>query len=149
MKILKTSFTGLLFIALIFTGLSSNIIASAQPTEDQLNSYLEENGYPNEVIQILEFEQKKDLMNEGGVYSSHSISSSSLFESLELLPEEEVERIEQQFVEMYGDISLLALSNFTASLVISQVNTSVSGLAEISVSYNWDWDYIPFFYDDR
>ncbi len=89
---------------------------------------------PEDVVEILATEQKKSLMEQGGVYKSHSTTRSNLLKSMERLSEKEKKAVEAHFEEVYGDASLMALSNFTSSLVISQVNTTVPDLAEISVS---------------
>lgn len=144
MRKLTLSLSSVLILVFIVTCYPSIGFGKEEITEEILDNYLFQNGYPEDVVEILEIEQKKSLMEQGGVYKSHSTSHNNLLENMERLSEQEKKAVEAHFEKVYGDASLMALSNFTSSLVISQVNTTVPDLAEISVSYNWEWDYIPF-----
>ncbi|MBJ6360659.1 hypothetical protein ACFOQM_04960 [Paenibacillus sp. GCM10012307] len=130
----KTSYL-LLSLVLVLTLFPTTIFAYNDKvedlSEDGLNTYLINAGYPQDVIDILEFEQKISFYTQQAVYTSHKTTEGHLSEKSESITN--------------LDVSARAINNFTQTLVMSQVRTNTSGLAQALVTYNWEWDYIPLF----
>ncbi|MGP3782580.1 hypothetical protein [Paenibacillus sp. 1A_MP2] len=132
----KKRFTTLLLILSLFT----SVLAGSAAAEDQvielngineqeINTYLKNAGYTQEVIDTLELYQKEYLYEEKAIFTAHKNALGQLTESEEGVAE---------------DFSLMSLPNWTHSLVVSQVKAP-SGYVDFIFSYNSDWSYRPNF----
>lgn len=130
---MKRFFLVFMVLSLVFT-CSLSVLATKESadtgglSEMQLDEYLTTSGYPQEIIEIFEFEQKKSLYEQEAVYTSHEINYGYLTESGAM---------------QTNDNTIQDLINFSQTLVMSQAPTTVSGLAQALVTYNWTWDYVP------
>lgn len=108
--------------------------AGALLSEKELNRYLTNAGYPDEVISILELEQKQDIYNEQAVYAYHKKQSSNLQEGDNLVTTDLQNGIEAVAPEQ--------MTNFTGTLIASRVTTpSVYGKVEYLLDFNWNWNH--------
>lgn len=119
-----------LSIVLMIPFVSATASAQIENEELHYNQYLEENGYPQELISEYELEQKKDLYENGGVYVTSSTTEDNLSD------------------QESGEFTIQALEdkNFTHTISISRIRTSQKGIAQFKVNYNWSWKYAPVFY---
>ena len=95
-----------------------------QPTEKEINLYLQKAGYSEEVIAILEQPQKEYIYKEKLVYAYHKTETGNLKETNDNSNPE----------VQSGDVGIQSLSNWTATLVASRFTTpSVSGKVEFNI----------------
>lgn len=66
MRKLTLSLSSVLILVFIVTCYPSIGFGKEEITEEILDNYLFQNGYPEDVVEILEIEQKKSLMEQGG-----------------------------------------------------------------------------------
>ncbi|HBI03125.1 MAG TPA: hypothetical protein DDY49_03730 [Paenibacillaceae bacterium] len=136
MKFLKF-FTIFLLVLLVVINPMVNLSfaqTEKQPTEKEINLYLQKAGYSEEVIAILEQPQKEYIYKEKLVYAYHKTETGNLKETNDNSNPE----------VQSGDVGIQSLSNWTATLVASRFTTpSVSGKVEFNLDYNWTWDYPP------
>ncbi|WP_139491559.1 hypothetical protein [Brevibacillus dissolubilis] len=106
--------------------LAYNAHAFENLDEKKLNLYLQKAGYPSEVIETLEPEQKHDLYMNRALYVSFQKKRDNLSDS--------------KTDNSAGTMRILTLSNFTHTLLVSRIPSSISGIARFKVDYNWDWN---------
>ncbi|MFE6077473.1 hypothetical protein ACFVQB_23700 [Paenibacillus sp. NPDC057886] len=132
----KKRFTTVLVILSLF----ASVLAGSAAAEDQvielkganeqeINTYLKNAGYTQEVIDTLELYQKNYLYEEEATFTAHKNALGQLTETQEGISE---------------DFRLMALPNWNHSLVVSQVKAK-TGYVDFIFSYNWDWSYDPVF----
>ncbi|MCR8642701.1 hypothetical protein NV379_08500 [Paenibacillus sp. N1-5-1-14] len=123
---MKKVFTLVLTMLLIISSLSSIVSAkTANPTVEEVDSYMTNAGYPAEVINYLEFDQKKTIFSNSLTYVSHKAVDGNL-------------------KEQNDQITPYAFSNFVNYITTSAYGT-VNSLKKYHISYNWNWNYNPTF----
>ena len=96
-------------------------------SEDDYDRYLAKSGYPQEVITLLELEQKKKIYEEKAVYASHKKNVGYLNGNPSVSP--------------FETVGTEQMNNFDATLVASRVTTpSAYGKVEFLLDYNWTWN---------
>ncbi|OWA35875.1 hypothetical protein B9G55_08280 [Saccharibacillus sp. O16] len=98
--------------------------------EQKYDDYLREHGYPEDLVSLYEFDQKKQLYEDGAYF----VVANTVRDSLD----------EQQ---KSGQITPQALQdkNFTHTVSLSRIKTSQKGIAQFKVNYNWSWNHVPDF----
>lgn len=127
---------------IIFASSTVTVNASSSASEFNLDSYLKRSGYPSDVIAQLDIDQKSQLYLEKAIFVSNKRMSENISENLsfETKPTETSSESSNDSI-----ISPLSLSNFSHSLLVSQVTSSTPGKVEFVLDYNWDWNDAPFF----
>lgn len=97
-----------------------------QQNIEMLDQYLSQNGYPQELIDIYEPEQKQDLYNQGAVFVSYDVKGDNIKDTA------------------IKPLDLDSSNNFSHYLSVSQVKSN-TGTVQFAVNYNWDWVYAPDF----
>ncbi|OAS18656.1 hypothetical protein [Paenibacillus oryzisoli] len=113
------------FSLILASSLLPNSFAFATDT-NVLDNYLVENGYPEEVIALLDIQQKEKAYEQKTVFVSHK-------------------RVTALMNESDNNASARSLSNFSHDLVVGQVTSGTAGKVEFILDYNWDWNYDPMY----
>lgn len=119
---------------------SSQLEASLPPgnpaMEETYDKYLIDHRYPQEVIDMYDIDQKRELYDLGGIY----IGGSGIVKN-------HIEAPINSDVDIPNYARPLALqdNNFTHAVTASRIRSSKRGLVDIKLNYNWDWKYAPFF----
>ena len=131
------------FFLSLFTFLLSTSLVSAAPVsmDSVIDHYLKQAGYPSDVIIQLDSEQKSQLYSEKAEF----VSNKRMFENLKENLSDETNQASLSSNNTNDIITPLALSNFTQSLLVSQVASSTPGKVDFILDYNWDWNDAPFF----
>lgn len=124
---LKKITTLMLVLAVSFT---TTAYASEASPSSNMDQELLKNGYPYELIQLFEPEQKQNLIDQGATYVSHEAI------------EDDIKDGENE--DIIQSRSLDSSNNFSHILTLSQVKSD-PGTVQFAVNYNWDWNYTPNF----
>ncbi|MGX4586980.1 hypothetical protein [Paenibacillus chitinolyticus] len=126
---MKRKVSSLLLSAVILVGILPNLaMAKGDPSESELNKYMEKHGYPQEVITMFDFDQKLNVYKQEASFVSTKKSLSNLGEGL----------------SSSLDVGTKSLSNFSESVTMSLPSYS-NGQVKFIVDYNWDWNSAPVF----
>lgn len=99
------------------------LIREGKLTENKLNNYLAEAGYPAEVVEVLDYTQKVDLYLHQAEYYDHHVEYDHISDG-----EEEIG---------------LQLSNFSHWFTFSTVSYPNPDYIAYMVYYNWQWNTRP------
>lgn len=116
--------------------LEANLPPGNPAMEETYDKYLIDHRYPQEVIDMYDIDQKRELYDLGGIY----IGGSGIVNTL-------IEAPINSDVDIPNYARPLALqdNNFTHNVSASRIRSSKRGLVDIKLNYNWDWKYVPIF----
>ncbi|MFZ5596619.1 MAG: hypothetical protein ACOY31_06365 [Bacillota bacterium] len=97
--------------------------------DKKLDAKLIKQGYPQDVLNLLDSEQKQMLVDKKATYITHIIKRDNLTDD----------------VNSKSDVSATSLSNFTQSIVVSDLADSPNGRMRYALTYNWNWNYDPYY----
>ncbi|QGG55263.1 hypothetical protein [Paenibacillus sp. B01] len=117
----------LVAISYLTSAFGSISFANPSVIQSDVNQYLLEAKYPQEIINQLDESQKEYIATEKLVYSSHSFENSMAVESLQ-----------QNLI-----VPFLTTGNWTRTLVASKVTTPTKGKNEFVLDFNWTWKNNP------
>jgi hypothetical protein len=116
----------LILVAVPFMAQASQVNLS----ENDLDEYLRENGFPEDYISILHLEQKKYFYENQGEFVSYETTTSYLGE----------DGYSQETVNG-KNISPMTMDNFTATLGTVQLHYyNKTGFVRYAIAYNWTWN---------
>lgn len=100
------------------------LIKNGKLSERELDEYLREADYPEELIEILDYAQKVDIYLNRASYASHHVEHSHLTDNEE---------------EEFG---IRSWNNFSQWFSVHKLSSS-SGQLRYMIYYNWRWNYAP------
>ncbi|WP_063563819.1 hypothetical protein [Paenibacillus sp. O199] len=114
----------------LFSSVTSAASADSAVSTSELDQYLINAGYPQELIDAYEEEQKMELYAAQATYISHKVTYDTLMDNDS---------------SNEDSITPMSLSNFSHITSFSRIPSTTPGTAKIAVNYNWDWNYDPIF----
>lgn len=128
---------GVLSVSLAFTlCLSGNSVFAEENSSSKYNNYMLKAGYPAELIQVLNDEQKAEIFELRAVYAGHKKVTGNLTEKSAQNEKGEPSQVSPE---------PQSLNNFNHYITSSRVSVGGTGFAEFILSYNWNWNYDPVF----
>ena len=105
--------------------------------ESTYDTYLKDSGYPQDIIDMYDIDQKRELYDLGGIYVGGSDVITDTV-GVPTNPDVEIDPLIQPLV--------LQDNNFTHSISVSRIRSAGKGQAVFKLNYNWDWQYDPVFH---
>ncbi|KZE84422.1 hypothetical protein AV654_00510 [Paenibacillus elgii] len=116
--------------------ISGSTVFAAESSLSKYDSYMMKAGYPEELIQVLNEEQKAEIFELKAVYAGHKKVTGKLIEA-------NVPNNSKKPAQTSPEPQ--SLSNFNQYITSSRVSVGGTGFAEFILSYNWNWAYDPIF----